>query len=133
MNCPTCGTDTDVVDSRPARYGIRRRRVCKNPACKRRFTTKERISSETRSRQLEPIQKLLTQALASLEQAINERKTEEAAGEETKPTDPEGDLFAAPEVQHSTVCACGDPECGYPHKQKLDPPLIPPPPPHRQF
>ena len=44
MNCPFCKTDTDkVVDSRPAEGGfaVRRRRECL--ACKKRYTTYERV------------------------------------------------------------------------------------------
>ena len=44
MKCPFCGNqDTRVIDSRPADDGatIRRRRVC--DACKKRFTTYEKV------------------------------------------------------------------------------------------
>lgn len=40
MQCPYCGEDSQVVDSRSATEGVRRRRVCGE--CKRRFTTYER-------------------------------------------------------------------------------------------
>jgi transcriptional repressor NrdR len=46
MRCPWCNADDDkVVDSRPADGGasVRRRRQC--TACKRRFTTFERVES----------------------------------------------------------------------------------------
>lgn len=46
MKCPFCGFLKDkVVDSREKREGdeIRRRRECLNPACRRRFTSYERI------------------------------------------------------------------------------------------
>jgi transcriptional repressor NrdR len=46
MRCPWCNADADkVVDSRPADSGasVRRRRQC--TACKRRFTTFERVES----------------------------------------------------------------------------------------
>ena len=45
MNCPVCGGDTRVRDSRVAEDGesIRRRRECKRPHCGLRFTTYERI------------------------------------------------------------------------------------------
>lgn len=41
MNCPRCGDDTRVSDSRPTAQGfsIRRRRICKG--CGSRFTTFE--------------------------------------------------------------------------------------------
>lgn len=44
MKCPYCGnSDTRVIDSRPAEEGnsIRRRRSC--DACRKRFTTYEKI------------------------------------------------------------------------------------------
>lgn len=37
--CPHCGGDTGVIDSRPRKLAVRRRRVCF--ACKQRFTTFE--------------------------------------------------------------------------------------------
>ena len=38
--CPECGSEhTEVTDTRPARYGIRRRRECKD--CFYRFSTVE--------------------------------------------------------------------------------------------
>lgn len=45
MNCPVCGADTRVLDSRTAEDGesIRRRRECTQPGCAARFTTYERI------------------------------------------------------------------------------------------
>ncbi|MCC7494676.1 MAG: transcriptional repressor NrdR [Fimbriimonadaceae bacterium] len=45
MNCPVCGTNTRVVDSRTAEDGesIRRRRECCAVACGTRFTTYERL------------------------------------------------------------------------------------------
>jgi transcriptional repressor NrdR len=50
MRCPYCGAvDSDrVIDSRTAESGavIRRRREC--DACKRRFTTKERVESDVK-------------------------------------------------------------------------------------
>lgn len=49
MLCPSCKAgDNKVIDSRLTEGGmaIRRRRVCQ--ACKRRFTTKERIEDELR-------------------------------------------------------------------------------------
>lgn len=42
MECPYCGSDTRVVDSRPISDGIRRRRECKRE--KHRFTTHERLA-----------------------------------------------------------------------------------------
>lgn len=45
MNCPSCGHfGMDVKDSRPADYGIRRRRLC--PSCGDRFTTFELIAPD---------------------------------------------------------------------------------------
>ena len=43
MQCPYCESDSRVVDSRAASDGVRRRRVCH--ACRRRFTTYERVGS----------------------------------------------------------------------------------------
>lgn len=43
MQCPYCESDSRVVDSRAASDGVRRRRVCH--ACRRRFTTYERLGS----------------------------------------------------------------------------------------
>lgn len=37
--CPTCGVETIVTDSRPRTWGIWRRREC--PKCKARFTSAE--------------------------------------------------------------------------------------------
>jgi transcriptional repressor NrdR len=43
MRCPFCtSTDSRVIDTRSAESGIRRRRECL--ACKRRFTTYERVA-----------------------------------------------------------------------------------------
>lgn len=39
MQCPYCGGDSQVVDSRTSLEGVRRRRVCNE--CRRRFTTYE--------------------------------------------------------------------------------------------
>ncbi|MEM9488140.1 MAG: ATP cone domain-containing protein [Myxococcota bacterium] len=43
MNCPYCGADSQVLDSRSNAEGVRRRRQCSG--CKRRFTTYERVGS----------------------------------------------------------------------------------------
>lgn len=43
MQCPYCGGDSQVVDSRTATEGVRRRRVCNE--CRRRFTTYEKLSA----------------------------------------------------------------------------------------
>lgn len=43
MNCPNCGGETKVVDSRPQEDGVQRRRECLE--CKERFKTVE-IDSE---------------------------------------------------------------------------------------
>jgi transcriptional repressor NrdR len=43
VQCPYCESDSRVVDSRAASDGVRRRRVCN--ACRRRFTTYERVGS----------------------------------------------------------------------------------------
>ncbi len=46
MRCPICGeTDSKVIDTTEVRYGIRRRRECKN--CAARFTTYERALTAT--------------------------------------------------------------------------------------
>ncbi len=43
MDCPQCGSDeTNVIDSRPSRDAIRRRRAC--GLCEHRFTTYERLA-----------------------------------------------------------------------------------------
>ena len=48
MECPQCGgDDTNVIDSRPSKDAIRRRRAC--GGCEHRFTTYERIA------ELEPV------------------------------------------------------------------------------
>lgn len=50
MKCPFCGEDnTKVIDSRPAEdnSAIRRRRQCEK--CNKRFTTYEKVESETAS------------------------------------------------------------------------------------
>lgn len=39
MICPKCGSETRVIDTRPAGDMIRRRRECEN--CRRRITTYE--------------------------------------------------------------------------------------------
>lgn len=43
MQCPYCGGDSSVTETRVTADGMRRRRVC--TACKRRFTTYERLGS----------------------------------------------------------------------------------------
>ena len=44
MKCPYCAhTKSKVTDKRPSQEGIRRRRECLNPKCKKRFTTYEHI------------------------------------------------------------------------------------------
>lgn len=43
MQCPYCGGDSNVVDSRGTGEAVRRRRFC--TACKRRFTTYERVGA----------------------------------------------------------------------------------------
>ncbi|PZC49972.1 MAG: transcriptional repressor NrdR [Chloroflexi bacterium] len=48
MECPHCGSsETNVIDSRPSKDAIRRRRTCSG--CEHRFTTYERIA------ELEPV------------------------------------------------------------------------------
>ncbi len=42
MKCPYCESESNVIDSRGSAEGVRRRREC--PACRRRFTTYERLS-----------------------------------------------------------------------------------------
>ena len=39
MNCPICGCETSVVDTRPSEDSVRRRRKCVE--CSHRFTTVE--------------------------------------------------------------------------------------------
>lgn len=43
MQCPFCGSDSSVTETRVSADGVRRRRVCSS--CKRRFTTYERVGS----------------------------------------------------------------------------------------
>ena len=43
MQCPYCGGDAAVLDSRTTSEGVRRRRHCDH--CKRRFTTYERVAA----------------------------------------------------------------------------------------
>ncbi len=57
MQCPFCGSDSAVTETRDSAEGVRRRRVC--AACKRRFTTYEKVGSpglkvEKRDGSLEP-------------------------------------------------------------------------------
>jgi transcriptional repressor NrdR len=42
VQCPNCGGDTTVSETRPARHALRRRRVCSQ--CKQRFTTLEQVA-----------------------------------------------------------------------------------------
>ncbi len=41
MQCPYCGKDSNVTETREVTDGLRRRRVCNT--CRRRFTTYERV------------------------------------------------------------------------------------------
>ena len=43
MQCPYCGGDSGVTETRVTADGLRRRRVCN--ACKRRFTTYEKVGA----------------------------------------------------------------------------------------
>lgn len=43
MQCPYCGGESNVTETRVTADGMRRRRICS--ACKRRFTTYERLGS----------------------------------------------------------------------------------------
>ena len=43
MQCPYCGSDSSVTETRYAPDGVRRRRIC--TSCRRRFTTYERVGS----------------------------------------------------------------------------------------
>ena len=45
MDCPSCGTQTSVLETRKASGGVRRRRAC--PDCGERFTTREQLVAET--------------------------------------------------------------------------------------
>jgi transcriptional repressor NrdR len=68
VQCPYCGGDSQVVDSRASAEGVRRRRNCND--CKRRFTTYEklapaRVKVVKRSGKSEPFDKdKLARALA---------------------------------------------------------------------
>ena len=48
MQCPYCGSDSSVTETRGTPDGLRRRRVC--GACRRRFTTYERTASPSLKR-----------------------------------------------------------------------------------
>lgn len=50
MNCPKCDCDTNIVDSRRVEGTIRRRRECQ--CCGYRFSTKEVIEKESRSKSM---------------------------------------------------------------------------------
>jgi transcriptional repressor NrdR len=57
VQCPYCGGDSSVTETRVTADGLRRRRVC--TACKRRFTTYEKIGAPSlkvlkRDGELEP-------------------------------------------------------------------------------
>lgn len=59
MQCPFCSGDSSVTETRISPDGVRRRRTC--AACKRRFTTYERVGSpglkiEKRDGRLEPFE-----------------------------------------------------------------------------
>lgn len=41
MNCPVCGSNTNVISSRRDCEGVYRARVCKSPKCEYRFFTTE--------------------------------------------------------------------------------------------
>ena len=43
MQCPYCGSDSSVTETRYSPEGVRRRRMC--TSCRRRFTTYERVGS----------------------------------------------------------------------------------------
>lgn len=43
MQCPYCGSDSSVTETRVAPDGVRRRRMC--TSCRRRFTTYEKVGS----------------------------------------------------------------------------------------
>ncbi len=44
IRCPACDGDTGVVESRPVRRQVRRRRRCLDPACTQRLTTIEMVA-----------------------------------------------------------------------------------------
>ena len=57
MQCPYCGEDSNVTETRVVNDGLRRRRVCNS--CRRRFTTYEKVGQpslkvEKRDGQIEP-------------------------------------------------------------------------------
>ena len=55
MNCPNCGKETIVKDSRKKEDTVMRRRVC---SCGHRFTTKEIVDSSKRAYKPKPIKAL---------------------------------------------------------------------------
>lgn len=48
--CPTCGGDTGVLETRDATAYVRRRRICKNPACGTKVTTVEVVLQDANRR-----------------------------------------------------------------------------------
>ena len=48
MNCPLCKGETDVIDSRPTKNMIRRRRKCQS--CGHRFSTVETMGTPNNER-----------------------------------------------------------------------------------
>lgn len=47
--CATCGGDSIVIDSRLSKYGLRRRRQCREEDCQSRWTTRELPESSLES------------------------------------------------------------------------------------
>jgi transcriptional repressor NrdR len=80
VDCPYCGGDSQVVDSRTSSDGVRRRRLC--ATCKRRFTTYEQIAPPSikvvkRSGKAEPFD--FEKLVRSLERICRDRPMNRAA------------------------------------------------------
>ena len=68
--CSKCGTDTNIIDSRPSNNGVWRRREC--PVCKARFTTYEILEEdfgklESVSKQAARLKRIIKATLYKLE------------------------------------------------------------------
>lgn len=79
VTCPSCGvSDSEVIDTQPTSYGIRRRRRC---ACGNRFTTREEVVQSGPPR-------LGRRTRADLSKAVTERLGRFAAGASCPPKPP---------------------------------------------
>lgn len=75
MNCPTCGDESHVIDSRPAKQrSIRRRRQCGRG---HRFTTYERMEPAEKPIDMKWLFKRVKQAIAEVESDVTENSEQE--------------------------------------------------------